>query len=104
MCIYVRPLTADEDRQVEKLLRSSDAATHRHARVIFLSAQGKNVSQIMPLVGLSDRQVRKIIHGFTQQGVSSLPRRKASGRQPLCDAQARADLADLLRRPPADFG
>jgi len=104
MCIYVRPLTADEDRQVEKLLRSSDAATHRHARVIFLSAQGKKVSQIMPLVGLSDRQVRKIIHGFTQQGVSSLPRRKASGRQPLCDAQARADLVDLLRRPPTDFG
>lgn len=104
MCLYVRSLTEEEQRQVEKLLRSSDAVTHRHARVVLLSSQGKKVPQIMPLVGLSDRRIRDIIHGFTQHGVASLPHRKARGREPLCDEQARAALVELLRRPPTDFG
>ena len=104
MCIYVRPLTDEERQQTARLLRSADAATYRHARVVLLSAQGQKVSQIMVAVGLSDRQVRKIIHAFTQHGSRSLPRRPAPGREPLCDAQARAALVELLRRPPTDFG
>jgi transposase len=104
MCIYVRPLTDEERHQVEKLLRSSDAATYRHARVVSLSAQGQKVSQIMAAVALSDRQVRKIIHLFTQQGVSTLPRRKAPGPQSLCNSTVRAALVELLRRSPTEFG
>jgi transposase len=104
MCIYVRPLAEEERQQAEKLLRSGDAATYRHTRVVLLSAQGQKVPQIMAAVGLSDRQVRKIIHGFTQHGLHSLPRRKAPGRQPLCSATVRAQLVELLRRPPTEFG
>src|ERR671920_1104183 len=104
MCLYVRPLTDDEQGQVEQLLRSADAATYRHARVVLLSAQGQKVSQIVAAVGLSDRQIRKIIHGFTQQGVASLPRRKAPGRKRLCEGPTQAALVELLRRPPSDFG
>jgi transposase len=104
MCLYVRPLTDEERQQAQRLLRSADAATYRHARVVLLSAQGQKVSQIIAAVGLSDRQVRKIIHGFTQHGIRSLPRHPAPGREPLCDAKARAELVELLRRPPTDFG
>src|ERR1041385_3062821 len=104
MCLYVRALTDEERQQSEKLLRSSDAATPRHARVVLLSSQGKKVSQIVEAVGLSDRQVLKIVHGFTQHGVSSLPRRRAPGRRRHCDAPTRAALVELLRRPPTDFG
>ena len=104
MSLYVRPLTDDEQRQVAHLLRSADAATYRHARVVHLSSQGQKVAQIVAAVGLSDRQVRKIIHAFTHQGVASLPRRKAPGRKRLCDEPTRAKLVELLRRPPTDFG
>jgi transposase len=104
MCVYVRALTEEERQQSDKLLRSSDAATHRHARVILLSSQGKKVPQIVAAVGLSDRQVRKIVHGFNRHGVGSLPRRRAPGRQRHCDAPTRAALVELLRRPPTDFG
>lgn len=104
MCIYVRPLTDQEGRQVQRLLRARDAATYRHARVVLLSSQGKKVSAIMAAVGLSDRQVRKIVHRFVEQGISSLPRRKAPGRQSLCDAKARTALVELLRRSPTEFG
>jgi transposase len=104
MCVYVRSLTDAECGQVEHLLRSADAATYRHARVVLLSAQGQKVSQIMAAVGLSDRQIRLIVHRFNEYGVAALPRRKAPGRQRLCDATARSALAELLRRPPTDFG
>jgi transposase len=104
MKLFVRPLTDDEQRQVEQLLRSADAATYRHARVVQLSSQGQTVAQITAALGLCDRQVRKVIHGFTQQGIATLPRRKAPGRQRLCDPTARTALAELLRRPPTDFG
>jgi transposase len=104
MCLYVRSLTEEERRQVVKLLRSHDAVTHRHARVILLSSQGKKVPQIMPLVGLSDRRIRDLLRGFNQHGVASLPHRKAPGPAPRCDANARAELVELLRRPPTDFG
>jgi transposase len=104
MCIYVRPLTEAEDQQVERRSRSGDAVTHRHARVVSLSAQRQKVSQIMAAVGLSDRQVRTIIHRFNQHGASSLPHRKAPGPQPLCDATVRGELVELLRRSPTEFG
>jgi transposase len=104
MCIYVRPLTEPEGQQLQPLLRASDAATYRHARVVLLSSQGKKVPEIMAVVGLSDRQVRKIIHRFTEQGIAALPRRKAPGRQPLCTAPTRAALVELLRRSPTEFG
>ena len=104
MYLYVRPLTHDEQRQVAQLLRAAEAATYRHARVVQLSAQGQTVAQIVAAVGLSDRQVRKILHAFTQHGVAALPRRKAPGRKRLCDATAHQALVELLRRPPSDFG
>jgi transposase len=104
MRLFVRPLTDDEQRQVEQFLRSADAATYRHARVVLLSAQGQTVAQIVAGVGLCDRQVRKVIHGFTQHGIAALPRRKAPGRQRLCAGATATALVELLRRPPTEFG
>jgi len=104
MSLYVRSLTEEEQQQVQQLLRSGDTVTHRHARVVLLSSQGQKVSQIVSLVGLSDRRIRDILHGFTEHGISSLPHRKARGREPLCDEKARAALVELLRRSPTEFG
>lgn len=104
MCIYVRPLTAEEQRQVQDLLRSSDAATYRHARIVLLSSERQKVSQLVRAVGLSDRRIREIIHRFNQHGVNSLPRRKAPGGQRICDEKTRAALLELLRRSPTEFG
>ena len=104
MCIFVRPLTEEERRQIQALLRSSDAATYRHARVVLLSSQGQKVSAVMRAVGVSDRWVREMIHRFNQHGVRSLPRRKAPGAQPICDERTRTALVELLRRSPTEFG
>jgi len=104
MGIYVRPLTEAERGQVEQFRRCADAVTYRHARVVLLSAQGKRVSQLVREVGLTDRRIRDIIHTFNEHGPASLPRKKAPGGQPRCNADARRALVELLRRSPTEFG
>jgi transposase len=104
MCLYVRPLSESERQQVEELARGGDAVSYRHARVILLSAQRQRVPQIVPLTGLSERWVRALLHRFNTHGVAALPRRKAPGQPPRCDAAARTALLELLRRSPTEFG
>lgn len=104
MWLYVRSLTPEEQQQVEALARSSDTVTYRHARIILLSAQGQRVFQIQQALGLSDRTVRDTLRRFNEDGVASLPRRRAPGNSRRCDAKAHAALLELLHRPPTDFG
>jgi transposase len=93
-----------ERAAVEQLARAADAVTYRHARLVLLSAQGHRVPQLVQEIGLCERQIRKIIHAFNDQGVPALPHRKAPGGVPRCDAPARAALVELLRRSPTEFG
>jgi transposase len=104
MWLFVRPLTSEEQAQVEALTRSADTVTYRRARTILLSAQGQRVPEIMASLGLSDRTVRDTIHAFDAAGVAALPRRKAPGKPRICDAARREALLELLHRPPTDFG
>jgi transposase len=104
MSLYVRSLTAEERAGIEHLTRSGDPVTCRRARVVWLSAQQQRVRQVVEATGLSERWVREVIHRFNQRGLASLSRRKATGAAPRCDAGARAALAGLLRRAPAEFG
>jgi hypothetical protein len=66
-------------RQVEQFLRSNDAVTHRHARVLLLSSRGKKVPRFMPLVGISERRFWDSIHGLTHHDTASRLQRKAPG-------------------------
>ena len=104
MWLYVRSLTPEEVQHVEALARSSDTVTYRHARIILLSSQGHRVPAIQQALGLSDRTVRDTIRRFNDQGVASLPRRKAPGKPRRCTPTIREGLIELLHRPPTDFG
>lgn len=103
MWLYVRPLTPEEQEQLDDLARSSDAVTYRHAQIIRLSAQGYRVPQIQAALSLSDRTVRDTIRRFNDLGPEALPRRKAPGQPRRCDPKAREALVELLHRPPSDF-
>jgi transposase len=104
MWLYARSPTAAEQQDLEQLARSSDTITYRHARIVLLSSAGKKVPEIQAALGLSDRTVRDIIHRFNEEGVASLPRRKAPGKPRRCDRATREALVELLHRPPSEFG
>jgi transposase len=104
MPLYARPLTDEERQQVTKLVRSSDAVTHRRARIVLLSTQGRRVAEVMAATGLCESTVRTTLRAFNREGLASLPRRQAPGAKRRLTEAGRAALAELLHTPPAAFG
>jgi transposase len=104
--IFVRPLTEDEQQQIQAGLRSSDAFVLRRCQILRASARGERASAIARQLGCDDQTVRNVIHGFNAQGLavlqegSSRPHRL---RTAFSDEGAER-LKDLLHRSPRDFG
>jgi transposase len=82
--LMLRSLTAEEARELERLARSqtTEARLRDRARVCWLSYQGQRVSQIVPVVGLSDWTVRKWLKRVNAQGLAGLQDRARAGRPP----------------------
>jgi transposase len=104
MALHARPLTPEERQEVEKLVRSSDTVTHRRARLVLLSGEGRTVAEIVAAVGLCDRSVRNTLRRFNREGLATLPHRFPPGAARRLDAAGRAALIELLHTPPTTFG
>ncbi len=104
MCIYVRPITAEEREEIETLSRSSDRITYRRCRMVLLSADRYTVSDIAKALGQCTRTVRNTLHLFDEKGVAALPHRKAKGPKPILDDAGRDALLEVLCQSPQNFG
>ena len=104
--IFIRPLTQDEQRQIQAGLRSSNAFVLRRCQILRASARGERAPAIARQLGCDDQTVRNVIHGFNASGLavlqegSSRPHRL---RTAFSDEGAER-LKDLLHRSPRDFG
>jgi hypothetical protein len=72
MPIFIRPLTQDEQRQVQAGLRSSDAFVLRRCQILLASARGERAPMIARQLGCDDQTVRNVIHGFNTAGLAVL--------------------------------
>ncbi len=104
--IFIRPLTQDEQRQIQAGLRSSDAFVLRRCQILTLSARGERAPTIARQLGCDDQTVRNVIHGFNASGLAVL---QAGSSRPhrlrTTFTQAGAErLKELLHRSPCDFG
>jgi transposase len=104
--IFIRPLTADDQRQVQAGLHSSDAFVLRRCQILLASARGERAPAIAHSLGCDDQTVRNVIHDFNAEGLavlqegSSRPHRlRTAFTEEGCQR-----LRDLLHRPPRDFG
>ena len=104
--IFIRPLTEDEQRQIQAGLRSSDAFVLRRCQILLASARGERAPAIAHHLGCDDQTVRNVIHGFNEEGVavlhegSSRPKRlRTAFTEEGCQR-----LREVLHRPPRDFG
>jgi transposase len=104
--IFIRPLTEDEQRQIQAGLRSSDAFVLRRCQILLASARGERAPTIARQLGCDDQTVRNVIHGFNASGLavlhegSSRPHRlRTTFSEEGCQR-----LQDLLHRSPRDFG
>jgi transposase len=104
--IFIRPLTEDEQRQIQTGLRSSDAFVLRRCQILTASARGERAPVIAQQLGCDDQTVRNVIYGFNASGLAVL--RKGSSRphrlRTTFSEEGAERLKDLLHRSPRDFG
>jgi transposase len=104
--IFIRPLTEDEQRQIQAGLRSSNAFVLRRCQMLSASARGERVPQIARQVGCDDQVVRNVIHGFNASGLDVL-HRGSSRPHRLRTSFAEEELGrlqDLLHHSAHEFG
>jgi len=104
--IFIRPLTQDEQGQIQAGLRSSDAFVLRRCQILTSSARGERAPAIARQLGCDDQTVRNVIHGFNASGLAVL--QKGSSRphrlRTAFSDEGAERLKDLLHRSPRDFG
>ena len=104
--IFIRPLTEDEQRQIQAGLRSSDAFVLRRCQILLASARRERAPAIARLLGCDDQTVRNVIKDFNATGIavlkagSSRPHRRRTSFTP----EGLEQLKELLHRSPREFG
>ena len=104
--IFIRPLTEDEQRQMQVGLRSSDAFVLRRCQILLASARRERAPTIARQLGCDDQTVRNVIQGFNASGLAVLQKgssRPHRLRTSFTDEGAEL-LKDLLHRSPHEFG
>jgi len=104
--IFIRPVTEDEQHQIQAGLRSRDAFVLRRCQMLSASARLERVPQIARQVGCDDQVARNVIHGFNTAGLDVL--RQGSSRphrlRTSFTEEGLERLQDLLHRSPREFG
>ena len=104
--LFIRPLSKDEQEQIQASLRSSSAFVLRRCQILLASARGEHATAIGRSLGCDDQTVRNVIKGFNEVGLAVLKRgstRPHQLRTQISDDQLPA-LKTLLHRSPRDFG
>jgi transposase len=104
--LFVRPLTEQEQAEIEAGRRSSLGFTVRRSQMLLASAQGKSTPTIARLIGCSDQTVRNAIADFHQRGLAALQPKSSRphSTHEVFDEQGRQRLQALLHQSPRTFG
>jgi transposase len=103
--IFVRPLTAEEQTQLQAGLHSPDAFTLRRCQILLASARGERVPQIATWLGCDEQTVRNAIYAFNQHGGVALhPASRRPHQTGAAFSPAAAErLRGLLHQSPRRF-
>lgn len=103
--IFVRPLTAEEQAQLQAGLQSSEAFTLRRCQILLASARGERAPQIAAWLGCDEQTVRTALHAFNQHGVAVLhpASRRPHQTQAAFSPAAAQRLRALLHQSPRCF-
>lgn len=104
--IYVRTVTDEERRILEKGLRSSSAFTARRCQILLSSARRKTPNQIAVELHCSGQAVRNAIHAFETEGLACLTEKSHArhDQQAMIDEAGVKRLRELIQLSPRTFG
>jgi len=104
--LFVRPLTQQEQAELEAGRRSPQGFTVRRSQMLLASAQGKSTTTIARLIGCSDQTVRNAISDFHERGLAALAPKSSRPHttHEVFDEEGRERLRALLHQSPRSFG
>ena len=104
--LFVRELTAEEQRTLEDALTSNVSFTLRRAQIVRLSRQRRRPQQIADNLGCAVQTVRNAIHAFHETGLDALEPQAPGPKHPqrIFDEDTRQELLEIAHRSPRDFG
>ena len=106
MALFVRPISKEEQTDLEALRRSrtGGAALASRAAIILRSAQGEKVPAIAQGIGVCQATVRARLHRFNEAGPEGLRDRAGSGRRPVYSEVERSRVIQLALSSPKELG
>jgi transposase len=104
--LFVRTLTPEERRHLERGRRSRTAFMMRRCQILLASAAGHRPALIAQQVGCATQTVRNAIRAFNTQGVACLHEqsRRPKTVEPLLTGAKREQLRAILHQSPRQFG
>jgi len=102
--LYVRPLTDDERRVLQRLARTEVGRVSERMHMVLLSGRRYPVPQIAAIFDCDEATVRMWLSRFESDGVDALRDRPRSGRPRRADADAREVIGQTLDQAPAERG
>jgi transposase len=102
--VFVRPLTDDERRVLQRLARTEVGRVSERMRMVLLSGRRYPVPQIAAIFECDEATVRTWLGRFEADGVDGLRDRPRSGRPRTADAGAREAIGHALDQAPVACG
>lgn len=102
--IFVRPLTDDERRVLQRLARAEVGRVGERMRMVLLSSRGYSVPQIAAIFECDEATARTWLARFEADGADGLRDRPRPGRPPKAEAGAREAIGRALDQAPAACG
>ena len=100
--IFVRDVTEDERKHLEKGLRASDPFTVRRSQIVLASDRRETAPTIARFLGCDDQTVRNVIRAFNERGLEALKcgSRRPHNTHPAFDTEQAEALRVLLHQCP----
>lgn len=104
--LYVRELTSEEYRAVNKGLKAQVAFTVRRSQILLHSANGLKAPEIAKQLHCSDETVRAAIHAFHTEGLASLEQKSTRPKSATfsLNDEALKRLPDIVASSPRAYG
>lgn len=103
--LFVRPLTAKEERELLRLRRQPpNARVYQRVVAVQLSSEGYTCQAVGEIVGRDPSTVYRWLVRFNERGIEGLTPGKSPGRPPKAGAQVQGTLVEAVQQNPRDLG
>jgi transposase len=103
--IFVRTMSVEEKKVLEKAKRASDACEMKRAQILLASGQGLTTNGIKKQFGYSAEYARQMIHRFNERGIECLKRKSSAplSQETIVDAEKCERIKQILHKSPRSF-